>query len=574
MAQNNTHSPEHDAGRAESASRSVITAASNKFFPSLLNLIGSIRKFHPELPIFVYDLGLAGPFKAEISSMPAVQICEIPKETAFWRSCYTWKASIFMSPKSSLNLYLDAGNELLRPLDGMFDIIESQGYLAVEQRAPIRDILPSDYAELFGISDQVLEENAITAGIFGFRDSCEPIRRVISKLHAASMAGLCLGFSKMDGWKNKGVNKTWHVRDCKIFRHDTTLLSIFLRTEIDGLAVGKFELFGGSHSKNYPGQYLWNMRMNYDSLDHIDDAHALATDKVAVTASRLAVNAFVFFKNIRLRFKTSLSMIPQDTYSKTFGSELSFMDSFHEYPEHSNVRYYHYNKAHVVAEFIKRNAGKNKAFLDAGAGTGPYSHIASSIFEKVFLFEYDESELARASRNMSGYGHENISLRQADLREIPLDDESVDVSVCSEVLEHIPNEERAAAELYRVTKPGGKLLLSMPNGSSIFYKKVRLSLGDLLAQPIESLPYPDWERIRHVSFDSHKIDAIVEGAGFKILRRTGVNVLPIPTRIREALESRAPRAFAAFVRINRALSRMIPRYGSFYFIEAEKPFTR
>ncbi len=558
----------------EKPDRAVMTAASDKFFPSLLNLIGSIRKFHPALPIFVYDLGLSRIFRMEIASMPDVTVCEIPHETSFWRACYTWKASIFMNPKAKLCIYLDAGNQLLRPLDDIFATIDDKGYVVVEQQSPISDILPTDYVTKFNVPKAILDQNAITAGIFGFKVSHKPIQSVIQKLHEASLAGLCLGFSKLDSWKNKGVNKTEFVRDCKIFRHDTTLFSMFLRMDIPDLQVGKFELYGGSHSKDYPGQYLWNMRMNYDKLDHVAFAHSLANSKMATRINRMIIGLFFALKKTRLRLKRMFSLIPGDLYSKAFGRELAFMDSFHDYPAHSNVRYYHYKKAYVVNGFMRKNARRQARFLDAGAGTGPYSHIASDFYGNVYLFEYDASELARAEKNLAQFDHKNIAMKQVDLREIPLGDESVDVAVCSEVLEHVPGEEKAAAELYRIMKPGGKLLLSMPNNQSVFYKRAKSHLKDLLAKPIDSLPYPDWERVRHVSFSSHAIEKIAMTAGFTISKRIGVNILPLPTKLRETLESRLPWAFRLFVAFDRLLSHVIPRFGSFYFVELEKPFNK
>jgi SAM-dependent methyltransferase len=41
-------------------------------------------------------------------------------------------------------------------------------------------------------------------------------------------------------------------------------------------------------------------------------------------------------------------------------------------------------------------------------------------------------------------------------------DASLDAVICSEVLEHVPNFAQAVAELGRVVKPGGRLVLTMP----------------------------------------------------------------------------------------------------------------
>ena len=51
---------------------------------------------------------------------------------------------------------------------------------------------------------------------------------------------------------------------------------------------------------------------------------------------------------------------------------------------------------------------------------------------------------------------------QASLTHLPFKDQAFDCILCSEVLEHIPDDERAMAELSRVLKPASWLLLSVP----------------------------------------------------------------------------------------------------------------
>jgi SAM-dependent methyltransferase len=49
-----------------------------------------------------------------------------------------------------------------------------------------------------------------------------------------------------------------------------------------------------------------------------------------------------------------------------------------------------------------------------------------------------------------------------DLQDMQLPDDSVDVTLTPHVLEHVPDTRRAVAELYRVTSPGGSVLLMIP----------------------------------------------------------------------------------------------------------------
>lgn len=50
----------------------------------------------------------------------------------------------------------------------------------------------------------------------------------------------------------------------------------------------------------------------------------------------------------------------------------------------------------------------------------------------------------------------------SDVTKLPLADESFDIVICSEVLEHIPDHGKAIQEIIRVLKPGKSLVVSVP----------------------------------------------------------------------------------------------------------------
>lgn len=250
--------------------RSIITSASNKFFPSLLNLIGSIKDTNTNHPnIYVYDLGLSYLFKKELENIDKVYILKVPHFVKHWRSCYTWKTYILNNPITELNLYIDAGCQVLKPLDELFDKIDKNGYLTVSQGSNviIKDITPKEYFDIFNIDKSIGDLEVITAGIFGFKNN-DFIKNITNQLYKSGVDKYCLGFSPSELWKNKNVNKTEFIRDCKMFRHDTTMISLLLRKHINNIIVEPVELFSDKENTS-PNQYIWNMRMNYGKLKHI-----------------------------------------------------------------------------------------------------------------------------------------------------------------------------------------------------------------------------------------------------------------------------------------------------------------
>ncbi len=259
------------------------------------------------------------------------------------------------------------------------------------------------------------------------------------------------------------------------------------------------------------------------------------------------------------------------------------MDSFHKYEDpFSNVRYYHYLKARRTIQFIKYHSDKNHTFLDAGAGLGPYSALASPIFKHVYMYEFDDTELNKARQNTIKYT--NISSEKVDLRKIPLGNSSIDSIICCEVLEHIPDEAKALLEMKRVLSDSGRILISMPNAFSLFYLKVRnlknhreimkklaeKNLKVTESESVNKIPYPEWEMIRHISFPFWKIEKMIKNAGFKIINRTGVNIIPLPYFLRKFFMTKFQLGLMLWVGMDKVLGKIIPFVGSFYFIEIKK----
>jgi SAM-dependent methyltransferase len=102
-----------------------------------------------------------------------------------------------------------------------------------------------------------------------------------------------------------------------------------------------------------------------------------------------------------------------------------------------------------------------ESVLDASCGVGYGIEILSRA-GAVAVTGVDISPEAVAEAK-SRFGKFAEALVQADLRDLPLDDDSFDVVVSFETIEHVKEPEKALAELRRVLKPDGVLVISSPN---------------------------------------------------------------------------------------------------------------
>jgi len=93
--------------------------------------------------------------------------------------------------------------------------------------------------------------------------------------------------------------------------------------------------------------------------------------------------------------------------------------------------------------------------LDAGCGTGRHAEHLASLGYRVIGVDTSPEMLARAREKVpDGEFHE------ADLCDLPLADDAVDLVLCALALTHVQDLGRAFTELVRVLRPGGHLVVS------------------------------------------------------------------------------------------------------------------
>ncbi len=106
--------------------------------------------------------------------------------------------------------------------------------------------------------------------------------------------------------------------------------------------------------------------------------------------------------------------------------------------------------------------------LDAGCGPCAHSVRLARRGFHVRAVDFSESALAMAAERVreQGLGGQ-IELRRESLLGLSFPDESFDYVLCWGVLMHIPEVGRAVAELARVLRPGGRLVVSEANMRSL-----------------------------------------------------------------------------------------------------------
>ena len=99
-------------------------------------------------------------------------------------------------------------------------------------------------------------------------------------------------------------------------------------------------------------------------------------------------------------------------------------------------------------------ASGGTALLEVGCGSGDTLKMLSST--------YSVRGIDASSESVALTQAQGVNAAQADATSIPAQDATSDVVIALDVLEHVQNPEVALAEIYRVLKPGGTLVVFVP----------------------------------------------------------------------------------------------------------------
>lgn len=128
---------------------------------------------------------------------------------------------------------------------------------------------------------------------------------------------------------------------------------------------------------------------------------------------------------------------------------------------------YHARRQEATVTLLAARA--NEVVLDAGCGNGSLSARLAAIARDVHAIDIAANALDPVFASI-----QNLHFRPMDLEALEYPDSHFDGIACVETLEHLLHPERAITELYRVLKPGGRLVLTYPTINRTIAKRLRL----------------------------------------------------------------------------------------------------
>jgi SAM-dependent methyltransferase len=123
----------------------------------------------------------------------------------------------------------------------------------------------------------------------------------------------------------------------------------------------------------------------------------------------------------------------------------------------------------LTVDFEQFPIAPGERVLDLGCGGGRHAFELYRRGAEVVACDYSLDELRQVATMfyaMSSSGEvpstASAKVVRGDIASLPFPDASFDAVIVAEVLEHIPDDERAMGEIARILKPGGRLAVTVP----------------------------------------------------------------------------------------------------------------
>jgi ubiquinone/menaquinone biosynthesis C-methylase UbiE len=180
-------------------------------------------------------------------------------------------------------------------------------------------------------------------------------------------------------------------------------------------------------------------------------------------------------------------------------------------------------RSETIVEWIDARDGD--LTLDCGCGYGFTLRVLTALAGGRFVgLDFQQERLDEIRDKRIGEGR--LDLVRGSAMRLPFADNTFDHIVCSEVLEHLTDDRAAVRELFRVLKPGGNLVITVPSANfPLTWDPPNWVLKRLTAGRVQLRGERPWSGIWYGHerlYAPEDLRGLLTGAGFGIAEERGL----------------------------------------------------
>ncbi|MBN2091300.1 methyltransferase domain-containing protein [candidate division KSB1 bacterium] len=194
----------------------------------------------------------------------------------------------------------------------------------------------------------------------------------------------------------------------------------------------------------------------------------------------------------------------------------------------------------------------SQKILDLGCGDGYLSYLMAKEKHQVTALDLSQNRLEKFKDLAAEFG---IEQKIGDVKNTGLPDDTYQLIICSEVLEHIEEYEKLLEEAFRILKPGGQLIVSVPHDEP---RKI-ITCPHCLKQ---------FYRNGHINrFSRQSLSESLQEHGFQILKKKVIR-----SKILNQFQYHLKLKYSLLLKFwDSVLSFLFPKYTFYLIFVAQKP---
>jgi ubiquinone/menaquinone biosynthesis C-methylase UbiE len=235
---------------------------------------------------------------------------------------------------------------------------------------------------------------------------------------------------------------------------------------------------------------------------------------------------------------------------------IPYAEDSREYFEEIDRRIFHPRYMRLTADasgrpfslFVDFDSLAGKDVLDVGIGSGIATQLLAESGARVTGVDLTDWAVETTRRRLTAFGLK-AEVLQADAEDLPFEDAGFDLVFSWGVIHHSSDMDRALAELVRVAKPGGQVVLMVYHRRSLFFVVYRgfqrfLPLARRLGLHFEGAREGETDGLIARHFTVDELRAKLEQAGLVDVwvqpYGQDAELLPLPRRVRLPITERIP----------------------------------